>query len=273
MLFGKEAVISHFEFVPPLDVIGNMDNEACFIFPVNSVGNVYRQDGCKQVGESEGILMKCGPYINKWNATVKGKNSEVVIIRFLPEILNHLLDNGIRKELNNYNRSKNTVTSEVVTLDLMLEKYLESLFFYFDNPQLVNEEIVFLKLKELCLLLVKTPQSNAVKELFLALFESVKFNLLGIVDKNYLEDLSISELASLSNMSTPSFKRKFKQLVGESPSRYIRNKRLKLACDELKNTSKNVSEIAFDCGYNDPNYFTKSFSKRFGLSPTEYRST
>jgi len=238
---------------------------------INVQGKIYRQDGHKEVKEKEGVLMKCGQYINKWRSMDANQNSEVVIIRLLPNILEQIFDNDLQKSLKHSLSRKNKSTTEVIPLDNLLLRYLESLFFYFDNPELVSDEIVMLKVKELVLLLLKTPQSNPIKELFLRLYEPNKFSLQEIVDANYLEDLSLEEIAGLANMSIATFKRKFKQYVGDSPGNYIRKKRLQLAANELLYTKKSISEIAFDCGFNDSNYFAKAFSKQFGKSPTAYR--
>lgn len=270
---ANAPIISHFAFRPPLIASSDMKNEACFIFPINAQGKIYRQDGNKEVTEKEGVLMKCGQYINKWRGIDATQNSEVVIIRLLPNILEQILDNDIQKSLKENSSSLHNSTTEVVPLDNLLLRYLESLFFYFDNPDLVSDEIARLKIKELILLLLKTPQSNPVKALFARLYEPTKFSLKEIVDANYLEDLSLEEMAALANMSIATFKRKFKQFVGDSPGNYIRHKRLRLAARELLYTKKAVSEIAFDCGFSDPNYFAKAFSKQFGKSPTLYRSS
>ncbi len=272
ILLDKNPVISHFSFSPPLVATADLKNEACFIFPINAEGNIYRTDGKKTVKTNNGILMRCGSYINKWESVDKSKDAEVVIIRFLPEILSQILDSDLQVSIkDNYDEKLQKNSSAVVPLDILLQKYLESLFFYFDNPQIVSTEIALLKIKELSLLLLKTNSPNPVKNLFLSLFEPAKFTLQDVVDANFRENLSMEELAKLSNMSISTFKRKFKNLIGEPPGSYIRKKRLEWALSMLKNSTVSVSDIAFDAGFEDPNYFSKVFSKHFGLSPSRYR--
>lgn len=266
------AVISHFSFIPPLKISADLENQACFIFPINLEGVIYRTDGKKEVGKEEGVLMKCGTYINKWQAIDPTQNSEIVIIRLFPDILSTIFDNDVKSFLKRSPLVSSDTSSAIIELDELLKRYLESLLFYFDNPQLVSEELALLKIKELSLLLLKSEQSNPIKSLFLSLFEPTKFSLKEIVDLNVKEHLSLDELAALSNMSTPTFKRKFKNLIGVSPGQYIKNQRIELAALELKNTQKTIAEIAFDFGFQDPNYFSKSFSKRYGLAPTHYRN-
>ena len=272
IFIGSDPVISHFNFTPPLVASAELKSEACFIFPINVKGNIYRVDGKKSVEATEGILMRCGNYINKWEAIDKDKDAEVVIIRLMPNILDKIIDEDLQNTIKkNFNKNSTTTSSIVVELDIMLNKYLESLLFYFDNPQIVSEEIALLKIKELSLLLLNSKTPNPVKDLFFSLFEPLKFSLQKIVDANFKEDLSMEELAKLSNMSVSTFKRKFKSLIGESPGFYIRNKRLNWASSQLKATDKPISEISFDAGFGDPNYFSKVFTKYSGISPSKYR--
>lgn len=58
-----------------------------------------------------------------------------------------------------------------------------------------------------------------------------------------------------------------------TPAEFIKNTRLKYACDLLKSTNKSVSKIAILCGIEDYNYFSKIFKKNIGISPREYRKT
>jgi AraC family chitin signaling transcriptional activator len=63
----------------------------------------------------------------------------------------------------------------------------------------------------------------------------------------------------------------FKELLGQSPSDVITSFRLQKAEALLKTKKFNVSEISFECGYNDPKYFGRSFKKYFGVSPKEFK--
>jgi AraC-like DNA-binding protein len=65
--------------------------------------------------------------------------------------------------------------------------------------------------------------------------------------------------------------RKLKAMTGKTPSRFIRSIRLQKAVELLKTTDLNVSEIAYDVGFSDPNYFSRSFSEEFGYPPNVIR--
>ncbi|MEL1252242.1 two-component regulator propeller domain-containing protein [Flavobacterium sp. DGU38] len=65
--------------------------------------------------------------------------------------------------------------------------------------------------------------------------------------------------------------RLFKEILNQSPSDILMSLRLQKAEVLLKTKKLNISEISFECGYNDPKYFGRSFKKYFGKSPKEYK--
>ena len=71
-------------------------------------------------------------------------------------------------------------------------------------------------------------------------------------------------------MSRQQMHRKFRALVNQSATEFIRTIRLKLAAQLLSQKSGTVSEIAYDVGFNTLSYFTKSFHQQFGITPSEY---
>ncbi len=84
------------------------------------------------------------------------------------------------------------------------------------------------------------------------------------------QKLSVEFLADECNMSRATFYRRIENLLGESPSEFIKTYRLKKATLLLKNTDLYISEVAYQTGFKNPKYFTKCFQKEFGVTPTEY---
>lgn len=70
--------------------------------------------------------------------------------------------------------------------------------------------------------------------------------------------------------SKSSFYRELKRLTGTSLNSFIKNFRLSKANTQLEQTSKTISEIAFDNGFNSASYFSKCFEKRYGKRPSRY---
>lgn len=83
-------------------------------------------------------------------------------------------------------------------------------------------------------------------------------------------DLTIEELSREVGMSRPVFFNKVKNLTGVSPIEFLRDIRLQQA-EKLMTTDLTVSQIAFQVGFNDADYFGKCFKQKFGKTPSEYR--
>jgi len=93
------------------------------------------------------------------------------------------------------------------------------------------------------------------------------------MERHYLENININQLAERSGFSPRHFTRLFLKTYNTTPIEYIIHLRLQKACSLLKGTRLSISEIAFQCGYNDSNYFTRQFRKEFSLTPSEYRQS
>ncbi len=92
------------------------------------------------------------------------------------------------------------------------------------------------------------------------------------IEKNYTKTIHNEELAQKASLSTRQFLRIFKECYKSSPANYIIHLRLNHACNLLKSKDLKLRDIAFDCGFNDANYFSRLFSRHVGKSPSEYRN-
>lgn len=91
------------------------------------------------------------------------------------------------------------------------------------------------------------------------------------LERNCHREVDLEELASIAHMSRRSFLRVFQSATGTSPLAWVIEQRINRACSLLRQTDRRITEIAFDVGFNDSNYFTRQFRKSTGLSPREYR--
>lgn len=85
-------------------------------------------------------------------------------------------------------------------------------------------------------------------------------------------DIGVEELTAVMGMSRSSLTRKMHELFNLSPKDFLQAARIKHACSLLLQTDLAVKEIAYDCGFSNPQYFATCFKTSTGLSPTEYRS-
>lgn len=83
-------------------------------------------------------------------------------------------------------------------------------------------------------------------------------------------DLSIDDLAHEMALSRSVFFRKIKALVGYSPINFLQVIRIKRAIQLMQTRKFSMAEIAYKVGYTDPKYFSRSFKKITGKSPSVY---
>lgn len=94
-----------------------------------------------------------------------------------------------------------------------------------------------------------------------------------IIEANFNNyEFNVEQLCKLIFMSHSQLHRKLDALTGCSPNKFIRIVRLNKAKELLANASLSISEVAMDCGYNDPGYFTRVFKQEFGITPLEWRN-
>lgn len=91
------------------------------------------------------------------------------------------------------------------------------------------------------------------------------------IHKNYQKTIRRSQLARMAAMSEATFYRAFRQMLGCSPVEYLLDVRLKHAEELLRNSTAPLSEIAFQTGFSDSNYFGLVFKRRYGITPHQYR--
>ncbi|KAA1261310.1 HTH-type transcriptional activator RhaS [Rubripirellula obstinata] len=97
--------------------------------------------------------------------------------------------------------------------------------------------------------------------------------VIGYIEKNYSKPISLDELVDISGLSRRSFSRVFESSMGCTPISHLIELRISRACELLKNTERSITEIAFDVGFNDSNYFARQFRKILNVSPSTYRQS
>lgn len=94
---------------------------------------------------------------------------------------------------------------------------------------------------------------------------------IGYIEEHLKDDISVKDVADQVYLSPLHFQRGFLVLTGFSVSEYIRNRRLYLAALDLTGSSRSVTDIAFDYGYETSESFTKAFTRFHGCTPTGLR--
>ncbi len=107
-------------------------------------------------------------------------------------------------------------------------------------------------------------QVPSVEEAFISQLYEV------LAEKAFDAQYSVPKLCRDVGMSSSNLYRKVTAITGKSTIEVIVSIRMDRA-KQLLNSSLQVSEVAYECGFEDPDYFSRAFSKRFGVSPTRFR--
>lgn len=109
---------------------------------------------------------------------------------------------------------------------------------------------------------------NAVKTKEDEFMERVRNSIQAHLDDT---DFGVMHLCRAVFLSRTQLHKKLKALTGQSASLFIRQMRLRAGMNLLKTTNLGVGEIAYQVGFDDPNYFTRCFTQEFGTPPSETR--
>ena len=267
--YQGQVLIEKMTIKAPFNYEAIFQERGCFIYFKEVGPKLLSADNNIQLQGNEAVLLKCGSHFVELLNNADEDKVEVLVVHFFPEILKKLYANELREIIN---RQKNSNSSGVVVSSDVLSKFIESLEFYFQNPTLVNNDLLELKIKELVLLLIQSKNIDSITELIADLYSSNSTSIREVVELHLFSNLKVSQLAKLSNLSLSSFKRLFKKEYNNSPTNYINNRRLEKAKELLMFTEMSIGDIAFEIGLQDSLYFTRLFKSKTGIPPSKYRS-
>lgn len=107
---------------------------------------------------------------------------------------------------------------------------------------------------------------NEDRTCFYRLGEAISF-----IEHNLDRNITIGEILEICPLSESSLQRAFKKITGTSAIDYHLKKRIEKACSLLAGSDRSITEIAYDAGFSDSNYFSRQFRKVRGETPREYR--
>lgn len=270
-LFGK-TLLQKIALTAPFKFDFPVTEQACFLYVLQGEFQYQVDSDEINIPANYSLLLNCITSGKQIHSTNSESKCEIVIVTFYPDILKKIYDRELPMLLHAPKNIISNKSNEKINNDFLIKKYIEGLLFYFENPSLINEDILVLKLKEIILLLSQTQKAEAIQIILSQLFSPTTYTFKQVIEANLFSQLTIEQLAEQNNVSVSSFKREFAKLYNDSPANYIKNKRLERAAELLLVSDQRITDIAFDCGFNDLANFTKSFSDKYNVTPTNYRN-
>lgn len=195
----------------------------------------------------------------------KGEQFKAIFLmfttKFLRDFYSKLNKNGLPKEVKRSNVSLYKLPSnrpDIVSL-------FESMTPYFDSGIQPTEELLNLKMAEGVYVLLHTDKS-----LYASLFDFAdpwKIDILEFLEKNYMNNLTLEEIANYTGRSLATFKRDFKKISNLSPQKWIIRRRLEAAHELIRSGEQKVTEVCFDVGFKNLSHFSKAYKEMYGSSP------
>jgi len=162
-------------------------------------------------------------------------------------------------------------TAARVENDVALSAFFQSMQTYFAGHEKPSEPLLRLKVKELIVSLLTSGKNPGLSAYFRTLAERDGPSVPETMETNFRFNLSLEEYAKLCHRSLSSFKREFQAHFQESPGKWLLHKRVDYAAALLRGSKMNVTEIAFESGFEDVSHFSRVFKQRFRTSPLAYR--
>jgi AraC-like DNA-binding protein len=267
--FSGKCLIEKIIIQAPFRFTANFQDEACFIYFLEGKAKINSPEEQQNIEAKESLLLKCGTYFADLIKYNTADRYEIVVFHLYPDLLREIYKNEIPAFLKPSERK--SFFHKIAELDV-IKKFVEGLYFYFDNPGLISNELLELKVKELVLLLVQTKNAESIASLFFDLFSPRSLSLKEVINNHLFSNLSIEDLAVLCNLSPSTFNRTFQTLFNSTPASYIKTQRLERARELLLISSLSITEIAFQTCFADVAHFSRSFKAFHHYSPSEYRS-
>lgn len=151
-----------------------------------------------------------------------------------------------------------------------LESFFHSMFPYFNERKNPPETILKLKLKELLINLLYHSDSDLLSSYLKSVTLNSEPSLTHTMETNFSFNLKLEEFAKMSHRSLSKFKRDFFNHYNTTPGKWLLSKRLDYAANLILQNTSNITQIAFESGFEDVSHFSRKFKEKFGISPRSY---
>jgi AraC family transcriptional regulator, exoenzyme S synthesis regulatory protein ExsA len=155
--------------------------------------------------------------------------------------------------------------------DQLLESYYHSIRSYLSLAEKPNEKLLTLKFEELLLSLFSNEKHRELTDYFISLCQNQAYHLSRVMEENFAYNLKLENYAKLCHMSLSAFKKAFNQHYHTTPAVWLKDKKLELALLRVLSSDISISQISFDCGFEDTSHFIRVFKQKYGLTPLQYR--
>ena len=190
---------------------------------------------------------------------------------FMPdELIKESLQDYVSSQKDLPRIQRNVFTATLLAKENYLDGFFQSMLNYFRGEQDPPDSIIRLKLQELLINIMHNSKDEKLLSYISELTRNSNPSLTHIMENNYCFNLSMDEFANLTHRSLSTFKRDFFNHYGTTPGKWLLSRRLDHAASMLLVDASNVTQVAFESGFEDNSHFSRVFKDQFGISPSKY---
>ena len=269
-LYGK-PFIKCFTISQEFRLPREMSDDACLNYIEEGTTQIISGTKTFSVGTKESVLMKCGNYMVVSSGVSSISPQKAFTFHFDSESIKQAFGSRDLSFLRREHAIESIDPTVALGQNELIDGFVQSLDPYFRNKAMVKDDLLAIKLVELVTILMNSTDDPLVSYIFGTISSREHFEFDKVIEANIFNKLSIPELAFLTNRSESTFKRDFKLYYKESPAKYLKIQKLEKASELLRTPSLQISEIAWECGFDNVAHFSTSFTKHFGIPPRSYR--
>ncbi len=195
-----------------------------------------------------------------------GKPYRSIVMKFSREYLKDFFQTLNRRKIPKDAKREKASLVKFPSNRIDVRSLFESLLPYFDTGSVPDSDILKMKMAEGMFAILKTDEN-----LYASLFDFVepwKIDIVDFMEHNYMNDLSMDEMAYYTGRSLATFKRDFKKVSELTPQKWLIHRRLEAARELIRKGGRKISEICFDVGFKNLSHFSKLYKEMYGMAPT-----
>lgn len=240
-------------------------NQHTFSFLIEGGKEVFFDNSTLSIDNSKFLMLKSGHCLMTEKLS-KFRNYRSILMFFSNErLINFIKKNELQSfKSNHYN------SACAFNYDKYIYQLVKSLLDISKLSKDIQNRMIDIKFEEILLYLIELNGANFLFS-FLLDNNDKSQKIVQTVQKYWNSNLTLKELAFMSNMSISTFKREFDKYYQESPIKWIKNKRLEYARDLILYEQKNPSEVYFEIGYENLSSFIQAYKIKFGVTPKQHK--
>ena len=273
LMLGSEKFV---EYAHQLDSIKNVQlniNQTFLVYVLHGQAQFVTPNKTTFANEGNAVLVRKGAYIMSESLS-ETNNQFKAFLFFISDqmIIDFFAENQLEFVPYTSNQEENATVP--ILLNPSFQAYLIGIRMLLDEAKKQANQVGFiqLKAKELLYHLVNTASRKEVINAFLYSYPGDFIRLKKVIETNYIQPLSIVDLAFLCEMSLATFKTKFKEIYKTTPAKWIKEKRLIKAKELLNNTNLDSTEIAKYVGFSDTANFINAYKAKYKTNPVANNS-